>query len=106
MHCRYQNLGSSWILGVKTDNCIFRNPQGHILTPKHAFWCITRPNRSTGWVWPVSVVFGCAGKVVCEPISTKFGSLVVWFDHLKCVTFHRPPISEISEVGDFRFSGS
>ena len=35
------------IWGVKTELCIFVNPKRHLLASKHAFWRITRPNRST-----------------------------------------------------------
>ena len=153
MHWKYQKLGFLGILGVKTEICIFLNPKRHLLTPKHAFWHITRPNRSTGLtcggvqeakrkkkrttktcflrnkgtslrqntrfdvllaqigprVWPVGVfkkqkknektkkkrtsktsMLGCAGEVVCEPISMKFGSLIDQYDVMMCAKFHRP----------------
>ena len=36
------------ILGVKTEIFIFLNPKRQLHVPKHAFWRITRRNRSTG----------------------------------------------------------
>ena len=42
-----KKLGFWGILVVKTEISIFVNPKRHILASKHAFWRITRPNRST-----------------------------------------------------------
>jgi len=47
-------IGVLGILGVKTEICIFMNPKRHLLMREHAFWRITRPNRST-----IMAAFGC-----------------------------------------------
>ena len=95
-------MGFFGILGVKTETSIFLNPKRHFLAPKHAFWRIIYPNRSTtvicqefqetkkkkGHLYPS--MLGYAREVVCKPIPMKFGSLVDDRDVMKCAKFHRP----------------
>ena len=81
-------LGFWGILGVKTVIFIFLTPKRHLLGPKHAFWRITRSNRSTRlprarswekkrharpWFGQISPP---PGDAIFHPIITKFGTFI------------------------------
>ena len=90
-----QKLGFWGILGVKTIKFIFLNPQRHILGPKHAFWRITRPNRSTRLI-----MARCrAAKKMASGGHLGFSTFLIFHYMAHIVVSIRLSISNLMKIG-------